>query len=205
MCNPALIVMAVMAAAKTAMQIKASNDEANAHNKQQDKFYKDTAHAAAEDTRNQYASVGNRQVQEAAAAALATNKASKESQAASASAMAAAAEGGVTGLSIDSLANDFQRSYLGVADTNAQNLDFFNLQAEDEKRGIESQGKSRVMQATPNYMGKTTGLAAMLKIGMAAGGSAASGYASGAGGDGAKAPTTAPSYQSPNYKPPGIR
>lgn len=168
MCDPITIVTSAFAGVQSALGIVQGNAEAGANDKQQAQFYRDTAKAAAQNARNQYQALSDRESQEATATANENLQAQRQAQAASASARAAAAEGGVSGLSVDALLRDYDRSYLRTKDANAENLEFTTLQLEEEKKGVQAQAKSQVNSVRPQYRGKTGIFSSALQIGSSA-------------------------------------
>jgi len=179
MCYPMMIAAGV-AMAMSAMQITEQTKQAKEYNKSQSETYKDTAEAANENARHQYYALALRQQQEAAKTSQAVQKQNREALAAQGTALAAAADSGTSGNSVDALIADYARSAGSAKDAALQNLEWTNMQLDEEKQGVYAQTKSVINQAKPQYAAVPGLLGSILKIG----GAGASAYFGAGGGGG---------------------
>lgn len=159
MCVTATVGMAIasfaIGAAQSVMQYQAASNQAEA----QTAMYERNVEASNQATVNKYAHQQNRMIQEAAATSQEKQNIALEAEAARSTARVAAGEGGVTGLSVDSLIGDYhakQGRYERTLDRNHQmNADYLRA----EMDSTQAQGQSRINSMQPGQKPSFAGAA----------------------------------------------
>lgn len=142
----------------------AQNSAANAQQQYQQQMYTANKQIADESLLSQYADISRRQQEEQRKAAQEINAISSQAQMARATARASAIEGGVAGLSVDALMNDYWRKESQYIDSTQQQLRGTLFQLERTKEGMRSEYQGRVLSATPQPVARPSVLATGLQI-----------------------------------------
>ena len=161
MCNPALIVFAVSSIASYAQ----ANSAANAQEEYQNRVFEETRRSANANFLAQAAQQNLRIRQEDESVQQEAQFTEIERARASSSAQVAAGAAGVSGLSVDALLADFDRSALMRTGTNERNLSIFRRQSAEELRGLEANRRSRISGATPQPVQRPSTLGLIASIG----------------------------------------
>lgn len=98
---------------------------------------------------SQYSGISRRQIEEQRKAAQEMQAISTQAAQARASSAASAVEGGVSGLSVDMLMNDYYRKEYGFMTATQEQLRGTLFQLEQSKEGARSEYQGRVMSMTP--------------------------------------------------------
>lgn len=173
MCEPATIAAAAIAAVSALAQAKAQNDSVKAQNVfEQNRFEQAKTNAEA-NFFAQAAQANLRIQQEAEATSDQIQETNRQKAQARAQAVVSAGEAGVSGLSVDALLADFERSAARNNETARRNLEFIQQQTEQDVKGLQAAAANQQIAVLPNIRGGQPGLVTALKVGSAAYGAAA--------------------------------
>lgn len=139
MCNPA-IAMFALTAASSAMQYRQQQNAAADQNAMEAQ----NRYNALAATRDSYAQMNERQLQETDAAGQAIQSRRLDETRQLSAARTAAGEAGITGFSVDALMRDISDRTAGDVGAIQNNLDWTLTQAQHQQRGIQSTGQSRI-------------------------------------------------------------
>ncbi len=167
MCEPTTIALAGLAisAASTAtgfigaQQQADAQEEYNAFQQEQTRLNAEAAYA------NDFNAEQARLSQEAAADSREIQEAQIDAAKARATARTAAGEAGVSGLSVDALIADFNRSEARFRDATRQQQEFDTLASRDRLRQADARKQSRINSAVPQPVQRPSFLGAALRIG----------------------------------------
>lgn len=166
MCEPMTALKIGMSLMSTMMAQSAEQDKVDEENQRRRDLAIRTRNEADRSARLELEQVANRESEEAIARSIEGTKAQKDSLRASAAAKVSAAEGGVSGVSVDSLISDYNRNF---AEFNHQldiTEEFQRRQSSYDTDVVDHKRQSRYDNSTPSYL---DGPSAMGAIGGLAG------------------------------------
>ena len=163
MCDPVTIVGLALSAASTYMQQQSAEAQADHANK----IAEAEAANATQATLNDYQQSALRDIEEQQAASQESRTAAEEARAARATARVASGEAGVSGLSIDALEREYAAQNLRNQDVITSNLAMRQRQSAQDRKAINTTGRSRVNQAAASQQLAPSRLGAALQIGAA--------------------------------------
>ena len=166
MCDPVSIAVVTAAAsiASTGASFYAQSQQADAEAAFQQQQFELTSEASRRNFYNQAVQSNLRISQEEEAGAQERQGREAERARARATAEVAAGAAGVSGLSVDALLADYDRSALMRDQTTRRNLALFRQQTGQELRGLRAQAVNRATQALPSPVQRPSALAAGLQI-----------------------------------------
>lgn len=143
----------------------AQQSAANAQRQYQEQQYTANQQIAEQSLMSQYADISRRQQEERQKAAQEMQAISGQAQQARSTAQTSAIEAGVSGLSVDSLINDYTMKESQFLDNTQRQLRGTLFQLEQNKQGLRSQYQGQVLSMTPQPVASPSLLATGLTIG----------------------------------------
>jgi hypothetical protein len=154
MCEPATIATLAFTAVSSLASIKAQSDQVDTENARQTENYR----LQQIEADRAYAIQANQETSALMQQDIANSKELTESQrqktAASSTSIVSAGEAGVSGLSLDMLLGDFERSEANYADATKQQFEFDSQAVKDRMDGLSATRDSRINAARPKLKAK---------------------------------------------------
>lgn len=131
----------------------------------QNRMYSANQAIAEQSLASQYSDISRRQQEESKKASQEMQVIARQSAEARSAALVSSIEGGVSGLSVDSLMNDYYRKEADYLNVTQQQQRANLFQMEQAKMGARAEFQGRVLSATPQPVQKPSMLATGLSIG----------------------------------------
>lgn len=167
MCHPIVFmaIASVASVAGTAVGYTTAQANAKAQRQYQDFIYEQNKAVTTASLVNQYAAINERQIEEQKKASQEISEVMRQAQQARATAYTSSLEGGVSGLSVDALLNDYARRESEFILRTQEQERAVTMQLQREKLGLGYDAYSRIIGATPQPIQGPSALAAGLSIG----------------------------------------
>jgi hypothetical protein len=166
MCGVAelIAVSAIASVAGTAVGYTTTQANVKAQRQYQEFIYEQNKAVTASSLVNQYSAINERQVEEQKRASQEISEVMRQAQQARATAYTSSLEGGVSGLSVDALLNDYARRESEFIMRTQEQERATMMQLQREKTGLGYDAYSRIISSTPQPIQGPSALAAGLSI-----------------------------------------